>query len=621
MCVALKSQYYLEPQKIANMSRALYCILSFTILILSTSCNQPAKKVDDSLRFHAMLDNYWKGLMRLQPLDATQFGDNSLNDQFVNTCTQSYREEVKNFYAGYLDSLKQFNPDDMSEEDALSYNILKFDAGIQLEKAKYDTWKTPFTQMGDATNTLSGNIVLAMGQYGSGEASQPFKTVQDYNNWLQRVHGYTVWCDSAIQNFRQGMATNYVLPKSLVVKMIDVCNGLISVDETKSIFYGPIKNLPSTFSDAEKDSITKAYKAAIKEELNVAHAKMATFLKNEYLPKARATSGVGDLPDGLNYYKLCVKEWTTTDKTLDEIYNTGLSEVKRIRTEMETIKNSTGFKGDLNAFFDFMRTNKQFMPFKTPEEVLDSFRHIYAIIEPKLSEYFVLFPKNSFVIKQTEAFRAASSSIEYLQGTPDGSRPGVFYVPILDASTFNVTSGMESIFLHESVPGHHYQISLQIEDTLLPAFRRFKWYGAYGEGWALYCESLGKELGLYTNPYQHMGALGDEIHRAIRLVVDVGIHSKGMTREQAIAYMMENEPIDEQSATAEIERYMAIPGQALSYKIGALKISALRDKYTTQLNTKFKIGEFHKQVLNSGCLPISVLEEKLDKWAKMQSSQ
>ncbi len=603
------------------MSRIFYHLI-FSAIIITTaiSCSQPAKKEHDPARFHTMLDNYWKGLMSLQPLDAMQFGDNSSNDQFINTCTQAYREEVKNFYLGYQDSLKNFTPDDMSEEDALSYKVLKFDVDMQLEKAKYDTWKIPFTQMGDATNTLSGNIVLAMGQYGSGESSQPFKTVKDYSNWLQRVQGYTIWCDSAIQNLRQGMATNYVLPKTLVVKMIDICNGLVSTDETKSIFYGPIKNLPATFSDKDKASITIAYKAAIKDQLNIAHSKMSAFLKNEYLPSARATSGVGDLPDGLNYYKLCVKQWTTTDKTLDEIYNTGLSEVKRIRGEMENIKNSTGFKGDLKSFFQFMKTDKQFMPFKTAEQVLDSFRHTYEVIKPALNKYFVFFPKSRFEIRQTEAFRAASASIEYFQGTPDGSRPGVFYVPVLDASTFNITSGMESTFLHEAVPGHHYQTSIQMEDTLLPTFRRFKSYGAFDEGWALYCESLGKELGLYTNPYQHMGALGDEMHRAIRLVVDVAIHSKGMTREQAIAYMVENEPVSEQGAIAEIERYMAIPGQALSYKIGALKIKELRDKYSKQLGTKFNIGEFHKQVLNSGSLPLSVLEEKLDKWATKQST-
>jgi uncharacterized protein (DUF885 family) len=601
------------------MNRILFqTSICLAFIFAVSNCSEPVKKENSSVRFHSMLDNYWKGLMQLQPLDATTFGDHSMNDRFVNNCTQAYREQVKTFYLGYTDSLKNFNPEEMSETDALSYNILKYDANLQLEKAKYDSWKIPFTQMGDAGNTLSANIVLAMGQYGSGESSQPFKTVKDYDNWLQRVHAYTIWCDSAIQNFRQGISSNYVLPKTLVVKMIDICNGLISKQDSSSIFYGPVKHMPAAFSQAKKERITREYVAAIRTELNTSHAKLSAFLKDEYLPKASNKSGVGDLPDGVNYYKFCVKDWTTTDKSLDEIYNTGLSEVSRIRQEMEAAKNSTGFKGDLNAFFKFMRTDKQFFPFKTSEQVLDSFRRVYETIKPALNKYFVLFPKSKFEIRQTEAFRAASASIEYLQGTPDGSRPGVFYVPILDARTFNITSGMESTFLHEAVPGHHYQGSLQMEDTLLPNFRRFKWYGAYGEGWALYSESLGKELGLYTNPYQHMGALGDEIHRAIRLVVDIGIHSKGMTREEAIAYMMENEPVDEHGATAEIERYMANPGQALSYKIGALKIRELRNKYFKQMGSKFNIGEFHKQVLNSGCLPLSVLEEKLNKWAKTQ---
>lgn len=600
------------------MPQTFRVIFFIIVIVMAVGCTQSPKEEYDAARFHSMLDSYWKGMLKLQPLDAMHFGDFSLNNQFRNTCTQEYRNEFKQFYLGYRDSLKKYSPDKMNEDDALSYKVLQFDIELEIEKTKYDTWKIPFTQMGDATNKGSGNIVLAMGQYGAGESAQPFKTVKDYNNWLQRVSGYTTWCDSAIENFKQGMATNYVLPKAIVIKMIDICNRLVSEDLTKSIFYGPVRNLPPNFSAADKESIKIAYTEAIKNKLNVAHSKMADFLKNEYLPKARTTSGISSLADGLNYYKLCVKQWTTTDKSLDEIYNTGLTEVKRIRAEMENVKNSTGFKGDLNAFFQFMKTDKQFMPFKTAEQVLDSFRNIYAIIKPKLNEYFILFPKSKFEIRQTEAFRAASASIEYFQGTSDGLRPGIFYVPILDPATFNITSGMESTFLHEAVPGHHYQSSLQMEDSLLPAFRRYKSYGAYDEGWALYCESLGKDLGVYTNPYQHMGALSDEMHRAIRLVVDVGLHSKGMTREQSIAYMMENEATSEESAIAETERYMAIPGQALSYKIGALKIAELRDKYKRQLNTKFNIGEFHKQLLGSGSLPLSVLEVKLNKWANLQ---
>ncbi len=595
------------------MTTIFKCLTLGAFFLSIISCHPSPKKEVDNRRFQAMLKNYWEDNYKLKPLDATVYGDNRYNDLFPNTCTQAYRNALKSFYTRYLDSLKVFDTSGMNETDRLSYLILEYDLKNELERGKFDEWKIPFTQIGDAGNTVSANLVMAVGQLGSGESSQPFKTVMDYDNWLKRVHGYAVWADSAIANFKQGIATNYVLPKSLVVKMIDVCRGLINADETKSIFYGPIKNIPGSFSAEDKQRITAAYKLAIKNELNVAHTKMADFLQNEYLPKARTTSGVSYLPGGLEYYKFCVKDWTTTNMTLDEIYDLGLSEVKRIRQEMETIKNSVGFKGDLNAFFTFMKTDKQFMPFKTPEQVIDSFRHIYEIIKPALPNYFILFPKSRFEIRQTEAFRAASASIEYLPGTPDGSRPGVFYVPIIDATKFAITSGMESTFLHEAVPGHHYQGSLQMEDTTLPEFRRFKWYGAYGEGWALYSESLGKELGLYTNPYQHMGALGDEIHRAIRLVVDVGMHSKGMTREQAIEYMMQNEAVSEDGAIAEIERYMAMPAQALSYKIGALKIKELREKVAQKQGAAFNIAEFHKEVLNSGCLPLSVLEKKIYK--------
>jgi uncharacterized protein (DUF885 family) len=223
-----------------------------------------------------------------------------------------------------------------------------------------------------------------------------------------------------------------------------------------------------------------------------------------------------------------------------------------------------------------------------------------------------------FEIHQTEAFRAASASAEYIAGDPGGTRPGIFYVPILDPTKFNTTSGMESLFLHEAIPGHHYQNSLQMEDTLLPLFRRFAWYGAYGEGWALYSESLGKELGLYTDPYQYMGALGDEIHRAIRLVVDVAMHQKKMSREEAIKFMMENEAISEQGATAEIERYIAIPSQALSYKTGSMVIRNLRTRYTNDLGDKFKIAAFHDEVLKDGCMPLDIFEKKMDAWEMSQ---
>ncbi|HLK28302.1 MAG TPA: DUF885 domain-containing protein, partial [Puia sp.] len=346
---------------------------------------------------------------------------------------------------------------------------------------------------------------------------------------------------------------------------------------------------------------------------------LADFLKNEYLPKSRATSGINAIPNGDAYYNFLIRDQTTTDKSSEEIYQTGLNEVARIRKIMDSVKNAVGFKGDLAAFFEYMKTDKKFTPYKTPKEVLDAFEAIHQRMEPNLKKMFTHVPKTRFEIRQTEAFRAASASAEYFQGSADGTRPGIFYVPILDATKFNTTSGMESLFLHEAIPGHHYQVSLQQEDTLLPKFRRFGGNNAYMEGWALYCESLGKELGLYTDPYQYMGALGDEIHRAIRLVVDVAIHTKNMTREQAIKYMMDNEPISEQGATAEIERYMAIPGQALGYKIGALKIRELRTKYEELLGSKFSLSDFHDEILKDGAMPLQVLERKMDAWAEAKS--
>ncbi|HNM27940.1 MAG TPA: DUF885 domain-containing protein, partial [Saprospiraceae bacterium] len=255
----------------------------------------------------------------------------------------------------------------------------------------------------------------------------------------------------------------------------------------------------------------------------------------------------------------------------------------------------------------------QFMPFKTLEEVVHWYAGLEKTMQPQLKSMFDLVPKSRFEVRRTEAFREASASAEYIQGTPDGSRPGVFYVPLPNASQYNVVGG-EALFLHEAIPGHHYQVSLQQEDTTLPNFRRFLWYGAYGEGWALYTESLGRELGLYTDPYQYFGMLSSEMHRAIRLVVDVGLHTKSWSREQAIEYSKANEAEPEESIVAEIERYMAIPGQALSYKIGQLKILELRAKAQQKMGSRFDIRQFHNQVLDAGCLPIRVLEEKIDRW-------
>lgn len=582
--------------------------LSLAVIGCQQSTKQSSVTKEDNKQFNQFLDDYYEGVLKLSPLQATLNGDNRYNDRLTIDISDAERDKQRTFYQTELDSLKQFDYDKLNDNDRISYDVLKRELSVSIEGLSFHDNYMPINQF--------SSLPLLMGQLASGQSAQPFKTVQDYDNWLKRVDIFTNWLDSSIVYFRKGIATGIVLPKSLVVKIIPQMEAMVVTDATKSLYYGPVTMMPASFSDSDKARLKMAYTDAIDQKISPAYKRVSDFLKQEYLPKARTTSGISGIPNGADEYKYFVRLYTTTDKTPDEIYNTGLSEVKRIRAEMEKTKEQVGFTGDLPAFMEYLRTDKRFFPYKTPADVLNAFHKIHATMQPNLEKMFTDTPKTRFEIRQTEAFRAASASAEYNQGTPDGSRPGIFYVPILDATTFNMTSGMESLFLHEAIPGHHYQISLQQENTALPKFRRFGGNGAYVEGWALYCESLGKELGLYTDPYQYMGALGDEIHRAIRLVVDVAIHTKNMTREEAIKYMMENEAISEQGATAEIERYMAIPGQALSYKIGALKIRELRTKYEKQLGEKFSLSAFHEQVLKDGALPLDVLESKLDRWAK-----
>lgn len=592
--------------------RLVFFVLSVCLLL---ACNTNDKATPDAVKpnedLSKLFNNYSEERMKLFPLEATQNGDNRYNDQMEIAFTDSFRDKLRAFYSNYLNRVVKFEAEELDDNDRISYNIFKREMEMQLENLKFHDNYIPFNQFWARP--------LDLGQLGSGESSQPFKTDTDYYNWISRVKVFAAWADSAIVYFKKGIDAGVVLPKPLVLKMIPQMNDLANTDTSKNIYFAPLKKLsPSSFSQATKDSISKNFVAAINSYVLPSYKKLAAFLQSEYLPKARTTTGIGDIPEGKERYAYLVKSWTTINKTPDEIYNTGLSEVKRIRTEMERIKNEVGFNGDLKAFFEYMRTDPKFKPFKTPGDVLNAFHNIHKTMEPNLKKMFGRTPGIPFEIRQTEAFRAASASAEYNKGTLDGSRPGIFYVPILDATKFNITSGMESLFLHEAIPGHHYQISLQMENKDLPKFRQFAWYGAYGEGWALYCESLGKELGLYTDPYQYMGALGDEMHRAVRLVVDVGMHLKGMTREEAIKYMMENEALDEQGTTAEIERYMAIPGQALSYKIGALKIWELRNKYTNQLGNKFKLSTFHDDFLKDGVMPLEIAERKMDSWAEKQ---
>ena len=583
-----------------------------------------AAPADSAKGLPGLFNSFWEQQSRLDPLSATAYGDNRYNDQLPNNQTHAYRDTMRVFYQGYLTKLQKFDREKLSDNDKISYDIFEYEMKHGLAGLTINTWMLPANQF--------YGLPITLGQYGSGEGNQPFKTVKDYDNWLGRVHGFTAWTDSAIANFRVGMRTGVVLPKVLVQRMIPQLRGaitkdtamisgrrpLVVTDATQSLYYGPITRLPKGFSDTDKTRLTEAYKKAILTELVPAYQKLGTFMKNEYLPKSRTTSGIDAVPGGKEIYAFDVKYETTTDKTPAEIYQIGLSEVARIRAQMEAIKTEVGYKGDLKAFFNYLNIDAKFRPYKTPQEVLAAFENIHQRMLPNLQKMFGRTPKTPFEIRETEKFREASASAEYNQGSPDGSRPGIFYVPIPDATKFATTSGMESLFLHEAIPGHHYQISLQQENTSLPKFRRFGGQNAYVEGWALYSESLGPELGLFKDPYQRMGAMGDEMLRAVRLVVDTGLHSRQMTREQAIEYLLANLSTTRDEATSAIERYMAIPGQALGYKIGQLKIRELRAKYEKQLGSKFNLSNFHDELLKDGSMPLAVLEKKMDAWAAKQ---
>lgn len=543
------------------------------------------------------------------PLEATAIADNRFNDQLPNDLTVAHRAKVRALYTRFLDQLKQVDTTQLNEQEKLSYVIFKRDMALALEGMDFPEHLMPLNQF--------WGLPLTFAQLGSGASNQPFKTVKDYDNFLGRIQGFQVWTDTAVANMRRGMAAGIVIPRALVQKTIPQLQALVVSDPQKSIFYDPIRKMPADFAAADKERLTKAYTQAISQQVVPSYQKLRDFMQHEYLPKARSTSGISGIPNGDAYYRYLVRYWTTTDKTPEEIFETGQQEVRRIRAEMETVKNQVGFKGSLQDFFKFVQQDPRFRPYTKDEDILKGYQDIQKRMDPQLKKLFGRVPKSKFEVRQTEEFREASASAEYNPPAPDGSRPGIFYVPILNPQSYNITE-MESLFLHEAIPGHHYQISLQYENESLPKFRRFGWYGANGEGWALYAESLGKELGLYTDPYQYFGRLGNEMHRAVRLVVDAGLHAKGWTREQAIAFSKENEAADEQSIVAEIERYMAIPGQALSYKTGELKIKELRERYSRQLGSKFKLSDFHDEILKDGVMPLAVLESKMNAWAEKQ---
>ena len=593
-------------------NKILIIVLALSIFACK---NEPKKLAEDSTTgnkaFDSLTEKYYQEGLKLNPLDATFQGDNRYNDTLPNFLSPEYEKRIKAYYTDYQSRLKNFTDDGLSDDQKMTKAVLKWECDINLEGLEFQDY-TPIDQM--------WSMNLMMGQLAGGTSAQPFKTVKDYDNWLSRLDDYSEWLASAKLKMEEGVKAENVLPKSLIKKVLPQLASVAEPALDDNLFYSPIKNFPEGFSDADKERLTKAYSAVITEKIVPAYREVHDFMASDYLASGRETSGIQGVPKGDAYYKHQIKLYTTTEMTADEIHQIGLAEVARISSEMEKVKEQVGFKGDLKAFFDHVRNKKELMPFTEPQQVIDNFNAIHEKMKPQVDKLFDKQPKTAFEVRRTEAFREASASAEYNPGSLDGTRPGIFYVPIPDASEYNMYSD-EDLFLHEAIPGHHFQISLTQENDALPKFRKTLWYSAYGEGWALYTESLGKQLGLYEDPYQYFGMLGAEMHRAVRLVVDTGLHSKDWSREKAIQYSLDNEAESEAGITSEVERYMANPGQALSYKIGQLKILELRAKAEKQLGDAFEIREFHNQVLETGCVPLALLEDKINEWIAAESGQ
>lgn len=575
----------------------------FLILTIALSIGGCQKSKNEN--FTLITKNYFDEKNALNPLDATQNGQSQYDDKLQFEMTDSYRKVQKSFFDKYEKSLATIDEKSLAEEEQNSYQIIKWEVEVGKQLLQQPSNLMPIHQF--------WGTHLTMAQFAAGESAQPFKKEKDYVNFQKRMDLYVVWIDSAIVYMKKGISKGIVLPTALSQKLLPQFDEIITEKAENNLFYSSIKIMPNTISVASRAAITASYAKTINENLLPKFKEMSKFLKSEYIPASRTTSGIGSLSIGKELYAANVKSWTTTSLTPLQIHALGLSEVDRLKSEMEKVKTQVGFKGTIKEFFDHVRTKKELMPFVKPEDVIANFEKIHKVIKPNVDKLFSLQPTTAFQIKRTEAFREKTASAEYVQGAADGSRPGTFYVPIPDVKAYNYYAD-EDLFLHEAIPGHHFQIALQQENQALPDFRKFNWFGAYGEGWALYTESLGKELGLYKDPYQYFGMLGSEMHRAIRLVVDTGLHSKNWTREQAIQYSLENEAESEASIIAEIERYMAIPGQALSYKIGQLKILELRKKAEIKMGKNFDVKVFHQKVLESGVLPLALLEKKINNW-------
>ncbi|PPT55635.1 DUF885 domain-containing protein [Xanthomonas arboricola] len=560
-------------------------------------------------QLNLLYDQYWDASLKLNPLQATFQGETRYNDQLPNFLSPAFRQQSHDFTVLWLGKAEALGPDGLSGQDLLSYQIFVRDARSALAAEQFPSWMLPINQF---YNIASIAVVL-----GSGTGAQPFKTVKDYDNWSRRAVGIPELFDQAITNMRAGMQAGVVQPKVLMQKVLPQLDAIIARNAEDSLFWGPVRNLPADMPEADKQRITAEYKRLIEVRIMPAYRALRGFIATEYLPACRDTDGLTALPNGAAWYAYDVRQSTTSELTPEQIHQIGLDEVARLQAEIATLAKQVRFRGNLPKFYKFMQTDRRFA-FRSETELLGYYRGLQGRVQAAVPRLFNVQGMPALEVRVVEPQRAQSAaSGSYMRPSGDGSTPGVFYVNTSDLDTRR-TWETESLYLHEAIPGHHFQLGLQQQLTDLPKFRRLGGETAYIEGWGLYAESLGRELGLYQDPYNYYGYLQNALWRAIRLVTDTGLHSKGWTRTQAIDYMLNNSAMTRTDAEAEVDRYMAIPGQALAYKVGEMKIAQLREQAQRELGPRFDVRAFHTEVLKDGSVPLDILQDKIQRWIATQ---
>jgi len=556
-----------------------------------------------------------EGNLKRNPLQALMRNDLRYAGQFGDYISDAYFAAEKAAAVRDLAALAGIDRHALNPADQVSYDVFKYQRSNDLRGFEPDILEATEVRPIDH---FSGIQTFAP-DLSSGEGPAPFKTLADYQNNLKRLPGLVLYLDRSIERMKQGLARGVANPKLTMELSADQFDALIKEGVEGSTFYKPITKFPDSITAADRKRLAADYAAFIRDRLIPAFTRERDFIRDDYLPHARDSVGLSQMPGGEALYRYLVATSTTTDMTPQAIHDLGLSEVERIHTEMDKVRAAVGFKGSREEFSNSLRTDPRFAP-SSAEAMHQAFVDIEERILAAVPKDFSLVPKSKLEIKPVPAYKEKTEAAgSYVEGAPDGSRPGVFYYDTYDLPS-RFTWGYETLFLHEGIPGHHFQISLAQENTGLPAFQRFGGNTAYVEGWALYAESLGAELGMYTDPYQLFGHLNDELLRAMRLVVDTGIHAQGWTRDAAIAYMLDNSAMSRTDATAEVDRYIALPAQALAYKIGQLTIRRLRNVAELELGNRFDVREFHAQVLDAGALPMAVLEKKINDWVAAKKS-